>query len=474
MTGHGRTPRRMSTLIMKMPNGLPSWRRSASAMRKCRPVDLLDQSVAATEIERRDVDLSGTEPDRFLEVVAIASLLQFLFGDDPNRVVRSRAVDADQLAAVVVEADDPKHRIAGLGFEFGQQARRDPVAPGLFGDAVDRIDAARLAGADQSVQRHRRTKARNVAGRAGRVVFEIGRDLPRMRLDAVAGALQQRLFQVAIAQPSDRGNRDRDQRNHRDGKPGCERHVGGRSPSRSGPASRRAESDAMAHYGEEATPPAGRGRAAPGGFQAARDGCQQVRRPERLLQAGDRAELGRHGQEVRGGVRLRRDRPAGDDDDRNLRPVLANHPHGFEPIHSRHEDVEEQQIEISGLAQCQALSAVVGSDHAMAGAFEQQADGHLDRRIVIHDQYSCQSKKFSGLCWNQINGRLRVLPNPPVAATASPAGTFRSGRQKAGIKTQLSACCRADKYEALAPARMICPREPAHAASAARISRISC
>jgi hypothetical protein len=32
----------------------------------------------------------------------------------------------------------------------------------------------------------------------------------------------------------------------------------------------------------------------------------------------------------------------------------------------------------------------------MAGAFEQQADGQLDRSIVIHDQYSRQSKKFSG------------------------------------------------------------------------------
>ena len=85
---------------------------------KRRPVHLLDQSVAATEIERRDIDLSGTEPDRFLEIAAIASLLQALFGNDPNCIVRSRAVDADQLAAVVIKADDPKHRVGGLGFEF--------------------------------------------------------------------------------------------------------------------------------------------------------------------------------------------------------------------------------------------------------------------------------------------------------------------------------------------------------------------
>ena len=83
------------------------------------------------------------------------------------------------------------------------------------------------------MQRNRGTKARDISGRAGRVVFEVGRYLPRMRLDAVAGAQQERLFQVAIVQPSDRGNRDRDQRYHRDGKPRCERHLGVRTPSHS-------------------------------------------------------------------------------------------------------------------------------------------------------------------------------------------------------------------------------------------------
>jgi len=66
----------------------------------------------------------------------------------------------------------------------------------------------------------------------------------------------------------------------------------------------------------------------------------------------------------------------------------------------------------------------------MAGALQQQADGHLDRRIVIHDQYSCQSKKFSGPGWKQVNGKLRVLSNPRVVATASPAGTFPVGPLK--------------------------------------------
>ena len=281
------------------------------------------------------------------------------------------------------------------------------------------------------MQRRRGTEACDISGRAGRIVFEVGRDLPRMRLDAVAGALQERLFQVAIAQPSDRGNRDRDQRNHRDGKPGCERHVGRRSPSRSGPCKPPDESDAMAHYREDATPSAGRGESRPA---AARQPVTAARRSagrNGFCRLDDRSELGRHGQKVRGGVRLRRDRPAGNDDDRNLRPVLANHPHGFEPIHSRHEDVEEQQIEISGLAQCQALSPVTGSDHVWPARSS-------NRRTVSWTATSSSTTsilakvKSSPGPLNQVNGRLRVLPNPRVVATASPAGTLRSAVKKPG------------------------------------------
>ena len=190
-----------------------------------RPVRLLDQSVAAPQIELRNIDLSGGETDRILEIGSIAALLQSLFGNDPNRVVWSHAVDADNFAPVIIKADDAKHRVAGLGFQFRREAARDPVAPGLFGHAIDGIDTSRPAGADQAAQRHRRTEARDISGRAGRIIFEVGRDLPRMRLDAVAGAQQQCLLQVAIAQPADRGYRDGDQQDHRNGQSGGKRHL---------------------------------------------------------------------------------------------------------------------------------------------------------------------------------------------------------------------------------------------------------
>src|SRR5262249_28021152 len=89
---------------------------------KRRPVHGLDESVAATQVERRDIDFSRAEAGRFLEVGAAASLQQSLFGHDPNRVVRSRAIDTDKLTAIIVKAYDPDHRIGGLGFEFGRES----------------------------------------------------------------------------------------------------------------------------------------------------------------------------------------------------------------------------------------------------------------------------------------------------------------------------------------------------------------
>ncbi len=120
-------------------------------------------------------------------------------------------------------------------------------------------------------------------------------------------------------------------------------------------------------------------RATFGGFRAARDGGKKVGRPERLLQ-------------------------------------IAGEPSAwFKSVHSRHKNVEEQQIEISDLAQCQALSPVTGGDYIMPGALQQQTDDHLDRHIIIHDEYHRQIKRFSGPRWNQVTAgckfcRIRVLP----------------------------------------------------------------
>ena len=181
----------------------------------------LDQPVAASEVERRNVDLPALQADRIAEIASVASLLQLGFGNDPNRLVWSRAVDADNLAPAVINADEPKQRVSGLGFQFCREAVGKAIAPRLFGEAIHGIDASGATGADQTLHRCRSMKTRDIPDRARRIVFEVRCDLPRMRLDAVAGAQQQRLFQVAIAQPADRGYRDRDQQDHRDGQSGA-------------------------------------------------------------------------------------------------------------------------------------------------------------------------------------------------------------------------------------------------------------
>ena len=128
-----------------------------------------------------------------------------------------RTIDANDFASAILDADDAELRVSRLGFEFGQQALRELVVPGLFGEAIDRIDAAGETRPDQPVQCGRGPKACDVAARAAHMGLQIGGDEPRMRLDAVEDARQQRLLDAAIAQPSDRGDRDRNQQDHRDG-----------------------------------------------------------------------------------------------------------------------------------------------------------------------------------------------------------------------------------------------------------------
>ena len=68
----------------------------------------------------------------------------------------------------------------------------------------------------------------------------------------------------------------------------------------------------------------------------------------------------------------------------------------FQPVHSRHEDIEKQQVEIAGFEGRQPLTAVAGGDHAVAGPFQQNPDGGLDGAIVVHDQdlrHSLDSRK---------------------------------------------------------------------------------
>jgi hypothetical protein len=95
----------------------------------------------------------------------------------------------------------------------------------------------------------------------------------------------------------------------------------------------------------------------------------------------------------------------------------------------------------------------------MAGALEQQADGHLDRRIVIHDKYSCQSKKFPGPAGIKSTAGCefcRIL----VLSQLLPRQERSGWPSKSRDKNVVIRMFRADKYEALDKRSVIRPREP--------------
>jgi hypothetical protein len=67
-------------------------------------------------------------------------------------------------------------------------------------------------------------------------------------------------------------------------------------------------------------------------------------------------------------------------------------PHGFQPVHSGHEDIEEQEIEIPGFEQRKAPAAVAGGVNAVTCPFQQNPDGRLHGNIIVDDQDLCQRR----------------------------------------------------------------------------------
>ena len=70
--------------------------------------------------------------------------------------------------------------------------------------------------------------ASNVIADTGDVALEFGRRELCVGLDAIQHARRDDLLQAAITEPTDSKHRERDQEDHRDGKPGGERHPGRR------------------------------------------------------------------------------------------------------------------------------------------------------------------------------------------------------------------------------------------------------
>ena len=102
----------------------------------------LDDAVLLVQTDGRDVYFIRGQLDGVLEIWRIALSLQLRVGHDSNRSVRSGAVDANDLALAVIYPDEAELRIGRLERHLGSQSGREPLAPGLSGGLIDRIDAA--------------------------------------------------------------------------------------------------------------------------------------------------------------------------------------------------------------------------------------------------------------------------------------------------------------------------------------------
>ncbi|MDP1868367.1 MAG: hypothetical protein Q8L13_18780 [Bradyrhizobium sp.] len=163
------------------------------------------------------MDFARRQLNRRVEIVRRGLSAQFRLGNIPNRSVRARAVDAENFAPVVVETDDAKLGIGRFGFKHARKTGCKPCPPCRFGNAIGPIDTACHARANQSVQRSGVSITGDIATYSGDVGFQVSCDQPRMRLHTIKDAWNDRLFKAAMAQPSDRGYRERNQQDHRDG-----------------------------------------------------------------------------------------------------------------------------------------------------------------------------------------------------------------------------------------------------------------
>ena len=107
-----------------------------------RHIRYLDGAVLLIEVDGRDIDFILGQLDRFLEVRPVALALQLRVRDDSNRSIGTRAIDADELAPTVVDADKTELRIGRLGTEFHDQPGQEVGVPGTFRKMIDGVYSA--------------------------------------------------------------------------------------------------------------------------------------------------------------------------------------------------------------------------------------------------------------------------------------------------------------------------------------------
>ena len=83
-------------------------------------------------------------------------------------------------------------------------------------------------------------------------------------------------------------------------------------------------------------------------------------------------------------------------------------PHGLETIHARHEHIDDEQMELSGLKQSQTGLTVIDSLNGMRGALKQQFDSAQNRSIIINDENARHGSPPNNLATTSTQGYIFV------------------------------------------------------------------
>jgi len=111
---------------------------------------------------------------------------------------------------VAIRNANHAERIGRPQRHLGDQPAFQPFAPEGLGGAVGRVDPAIETRPHQSGDRRQPMEGGNVAAPVADLGVQLAGGQPRMGLDPIEHAWQEGLFQAPIAQPSDRGYRNRD------------------------------------------------------------------------------------------------------------------------------------------------------------------------------------------------------------------------------------------------------------------------
>src|SRR5215470_5651423 len=174
-----------------------------------------DRAKFLIEIDWRGVDFARAQSNRRSKIVAVAFALQFGIRNNTNCSIPTRSLDPDDLAPTVFHTDEAYLIVARLGGQLRYEAASQPLAPGLFSQSIQRIDAAEYFCPQHSSKGNLRAGSNEILDHVFTVVFDVAGQQTCTAFNTLQGARYNNGFEISITQQTDRNSREQYQPDHR-------------------------------------------------------------------------------------------------------------------------------------------------------------------------------------------------------------------------------------------------------------------